>query len=115
MATHSGAFAPQNGLPNYFSGLETTSIGGFCSLDSPDTTLAGVGLEPTASGLWARRAANCSTLRRLPLRIYRMDWNVSTPASIYFTSFLILYMKRNNKNTLMFILIAKRSIKQKRV
>ena len=51
MATHSGAFAPQNGLPNFISGLETTSIGGFCSLDSPDTTLAGVGLEPTASGL----------------------------------------------------------------
>ena len=51
MATHSGAFAPQNGLPNFISGLETTSIGGLCSLDSPDTTLAGVGLEPTASGL----------------------------------------------------------------
>lgn len=51
MATHSGAFAPQNGLPSYCSGLETTSAGGFCSLDSPDTTLAGVGLEPTASGL----------------------------------------------------------------
>ena len=51
MATNSGAFAPQNGLPSYCSGLETTSAGGFCSLDSPDTTLAGVGLEPTASGL----------------------------------------------------------------
>ena len=39
--------------------------------------IAGAGLEPAASGLWARRAANCSTPRRI-LRIYNKNWIKST-------------------------------------
>ena len=51
------AQVPLQVQPNWFKTKKTSEQ--IWSFD-----LAGVGLEPTASGLWARRAANCSTQRR---------------------------------------------------